>query len=567
MADQRKRLSELPTSKDTKGLYTLGVNDQNEGVKIPIGELLDSVKTPAANAEKAATEAKTAANAATTAANDAKKEAQTATSTANAAKTAAETATQTANEAKNAASGAQSAASSAATSAQNAETAANDAKNSVDEKIAPRLFINVSKLFNNFDPLTLSAAVALLNSHKDIATFNSQGTVITFKTADSWESWQFVKPGAFTITDNWRKFGGSATVGNTYNVTVDEPLPVGFYTLEKAIETAFKKGFNNIGVQITFAIAEKTWKMYQFIGADNTQSAFTNPNNWVDLAGTSAGAETLINIDALCGPCKSATYYTLEYAIAALKALSSEAGIDYAKSGLVITYQTGEHTFETRQFQSTVGNFGEANLWKPFGEGGGSNVETKDEPEEDGKDAFSTGGAFKMIPTAINVDTETEGIVKLALENESGEIIGEQKQFAVGTGTGGSAVVMEITPKESPLYGQAGGTIEFRCAITLKNGTEYQNGIIERVELYDRDTNVLLDTFKPNQATSDDKDSTDDFVFDLSRYFTLASSRRFKFIAYDDSDHTASRNVNVTAVDVTIKSEQTLNYKIGRAHV
>ena len=561
MADQRKRLSELPTSKDTKGLYTLGVNENNEGVKIPIGELIEGVKTPASNAEKAANEAKTAAANATSTANAAKSAADAATQAANAAKTAADTATKTANEAKTASNDAKTAASNAQSAANSAAQSAQNAVTAVDEKVAPRLFINVSKLFNNFDPLTLSAAVALLNSHKDIAMFNAQGTVITFKTADSWESWQFVKPGAFTITDNWRKFGGSATVGNTYNVTVDEPLSMGYYTLETAIAKAFEKGYNNVGLQITFAIAAKTWKMYQFIGADNGRTAFTNPNNWIDLAGTSAGAETLINIDALCGTCQNADFYTLEYAIAALQKLQTETGITYAKPGLVITYQSGENTFETRQFNSTVGNFGEAGLWKPFGEGGGSKVETKDEPEEDGKDAFSTGGAFKLMPTAINIDTETEGVVKVALENEAGEIIGEQKQFAVGTGTGGgSAIIMEITPKESPLYGQAGGTIQFRCAITLKNGTEYESGIVERVELYDRDTNALLDTFKPNQRTSDDKDSTDDFVFDISSYFTLASSRRFKFVAYDDSDHTASRNVNVTAVDVTIKSEQTLNY-------
>lgn len=43
MAEQKKRLSDLPTSTTTSGLYTLGVNAQNEGVKIPIGNLLDDV--------------------------------------------------------------------------------------------------------------------------------------------------------------------------------------------------------------------------------------------------------------------------------------------------------------------------------------------------------------------------------------------------------------------------------------------------------------------------------------------------------------------------------------------
>lgn len=561
MADQRKRLSELPTSTSTDGLYTLGVNGENEGVKIPLGDLFDGVKKPA-------TDAQTAAANAVKAANEAKALASTANNNANTAITGANNANATANAAGQLAATANTTAKSALSTAETANTAAagavktaSDTRTELTGYIAPRLFINATRLLNLTNPADLSAVLVLLNAHKDIAMMNAAGTVITFNAPDGWQSWQFINPGGFTVVGNWRKFGGSASVGNIYNVTVDEPLTMGYYTLETAIEKAYEKGFNNVGVQITFAIADKSWKTYQFIGATNDATAFKNVNNWIDLAGMSAGSETLINIDALCGACTSAEFYTLEYAIAALQSVSRATGIDYAKPGLVITYQSGENKFETRQFQSTVGNFGEAALWVPFGGGGeATSVKTSDTPVEDGTDAFSTGGAFAKIPTAINIDTETEGVVKLALENESGQIIGEQKQFAVGTGTGGgSGVIMEITPEESPLYGQAGGTIEFRCAITLKNGTDYESGIIERVELLDRDTNELLETFKLNKAASADKESFD-FAFDVSRYFTLATARRFKFIAYDDADRTASRNVNVTAVDVTIRSEQTLNY-------
>ena len=42
MADPRKRLTELPTAASTTGLYTLGVNAQNEGVKIPIGDIVNT---------------------------------------------------------------------------------------------------------------------------------------------------------------------------------------------------------------------------------------------------------------------------------------------------------------------------------------------------------------------------------------------------------------------------------------------------------------------------------------------------------------------------------------------
>ena len=562
MADQRKRLSELPTSTSTDGLYTLGVDAQNEGVKIPLGDLFEGVKQPAQQAQTAANNAVTTANTAKTMAQNAQGNANIAITTANEAKTAANNAASVAGDAQTQAAAAQEAAENAQTAANNAVAAVGNTSTAIAAKIAPRIFINATKLLNLQTPANLAAVLVLLNNHADLPLYNIEGAVITFKATDGWQSWQRIKSGAFTVVDNWRKFGGSATVGNTYNVTFDAPLSMGYYTLETAIATAYAKGFNNIGVQITFAIADKSWKSYQFIGASNDETAFKNENNWVDLAGMSAGSETLINIDALCGACKTAEFYTLEYAIAALQAHATATGIDYAKPGLVITYQSGENKFETRQFQSTVGNFGEAALWVPFGGGGdGGTVNTSDDPVEDGTDAFSTGGAFKNIPTAINIDAETEGVVKLALENAAGEIIGEQKQFAVGTGSGGgSGVIMEITPKESPLYGQAGGTIIFKCAITLKNGVEFESGIIERVELYDRDTNTLLETYRVNQAASADKDSTDDFAFDVSRYFSLASSRKFRFIAYDDSDRTASRNVNVTAVDVTIRSEQTLNY-------
>ena len=40
MADQKKRISELPESMETDGLYTLGVNKMNESVKVPLGKIV-----------------------------------------------------------------------------------------------------------------------------------------------------------------------------------------------------------------------------------------------------------------------------------------------------------------------------------------------------------------------------------------------------------------------------------------------------------------------------------------------------------------------------------------------
>lgn len=633
MADQKKRISELPSVGSTDGLLTLGVNAQNESVKVPLGDLLKEYNAAITKSDQA----KTAAEQARTDAGKAKTDAA-------AAKTAAENAATAAADAKTAAEDAQNAVKNITETANNAGLAFFDAivpigtiqqmsttsagdivyvankrvfalrvgttlynnwgtadaylnstrtailKNkvyscnkllyvwdedsaalvlagsdpsAVEEKIADgikaRTFINVNAHYNTAISFTLASAIARFG--EDWVDANGyQGTVLTFKTADGFETWQFVG-GVWSEAENWRKFGGSASVGNCYNVTNDVPIS-GYYDLDKAIAEAFKKGYTSVGIQVTFAIGELTWKTYQYVGVDSTETNFKNPNNWLDLAGMSAGAETLINVDLLCGACTAASFYTLEYAIAAIKALQNSTGITYAKAGLVITYKTADNTWETKQFKGEASDFGEAALWQDFGGAGGSTVETKDEPEAGGKDAFSTGGAHKYIPTQININTETQGVVKLSLANEDGEAIGEEKQFAVGTGSGGGGgTIVTINPQSSPLYGQAGGTMIMRASIQSVTtvGSKEQLNLIERVELYDRDTNQLLETYRLNRASSGDVEDFD-FEFDLSTYFAQAGSRKFRFVAYDDSENNGSRNVNVTAVDVTIKSEQTLNY-------
>lgn len=576
MADLRKRITELPTSSSTSGLFTLGVNEQNEGVKIPIGDLLNGLTQPTQQALSTANAANTAAGEAKTIANEAKTQAAEAKSAADNATSQASIAMTQAEEALSVADNAVDNASTAVSKAQEAIEAVSDADAVLKEIIEPRLFINAQQLLNLTQETTLETVIGALSSHKDISRFKKPGLVITFKGEQGWESWQYVfflrngqqRPQfePFITTNYWRKLGGSAAVGNCFNVTNDVPLSMGYYDLETAIEVAYDKGFRNVGMQITFAIADKSWKTYQYIGADSTETNFKNVGNWLDNAGMSAGDESFIIIDALCGPCSASAFYTLEYAINALVSKSNAMGINYRKSGLVITFQTGENTWEAWQFTSSVGNFGEAGLWKPFGNGGGSNVETKDDPVEDGTDAFSTGGAYKNIPTDISVNTEEEGVVGLQLLNAAGESIGDEKKFAVGTGTGGgqSGLILEFTPEESPLYGQTGGSLIVNAAITLKGSTDFESGIIEKVELYDRDTEQLLETFRLNKATSADKE-TFDFAFDLSRYFSIAGQRKFRFVAYDDSERTAKRNINVTAVDVTISSEQTLHYTASTA--
>jgi hypothetical protein len=641
MADQKKRISELPESSSTKGLYTLGVNARNESVKVPLGELLDGITPKVNQAVSTANEAKTEAGKATTSANNANTTANEAKSLANDASDRAETASELSQKAMSFSRLGSTARFDGFVDRANIMLAsyggskqgevvfvrynkvfaycvdgtyynnwandpsadlffpessryainkdktyicgdklyiwdeeANDlviagsdpteVENSISNAVKPRCFINANVLLNSNDNLTLESVIALLKSNGYAnSEWMAEGMVLTFRTADGWKNYRYTANDyAHIFVGDFEEFGsGNATVGNCYNVTNEQPIS-GYYDLENAINATYSKGFGAVGMQITFAIAKNSWKTYQYVGSDVESSNFKNTQLWLDLAGISAGAETLINVDALCGACTSASFYTLEYAISAITKLQAESGITYAKSGLVITYKTAENTWETKQFKGEASDFGESSLWHDFGGAGGSKVETKDEPQEDGSDAFSTGGAYNYVPANLHVDTETEGVIKISMINAKGETVGDEQQFAVGTGSGeSSGTIVSIIPESAPMYAKAGGSVILKAAIlsiTKQGGQEISN-MIERVELYDRDTNQLLETYRLNQSSSADNESFD-FSFDLSSYFVQASSRKFKLIAYDDSDHSGSRNINVTAVDVTIKSEQTLNY-------
>lgn len=358
-----------------------------------------------------------------------------------------------------------------------------------------------------------------------------------------------------------------SSVAGIYNVTNEIPVQ-GYYVLcdeqnptLSAVHAVWDAKKALSGLIISFEISAGIWKTYQYIGRTVTEVNWKNADNWKDFGSLAAGSETYIIIDEMIGAPIAGEYYTLESAVARLVAYQQETGVNYAKKGLIISYRTGENVMETKQFQGEVTDFGEVGLWKDFG-GGGSEIETSDEPEEDGEDAFSTGGAYKHLPAGINVDTETEGVVKLQLANAEGEGLGDEIQFSVGSGGGGgSGTIVSMAFQTSPMYGNAGSDFILRAAvrsITTVGSTEQEN-TIATIDLYDRDTNMMLERFTFNKASSASM-TTYDFVMDVSKYFTSAGVRRFKCLVTDDAGNTGSRNVNVTAVDVTVQSVQTLQY-------
>lgn len=185
----------------------------------------------------------------------------------------------------------------------------------LEDSIAPRLFFNGNVLTGTEgENLSLAQFVAL-TAGTVFAFARKKGVVVALSTADGLKNYQW-KGTTWNNTDDWRNFGGSAAVGNCYNVTNEAsdllPAGTGYFTLTTAIAAVKTKGVQGVGMQITFAVGESTWKTYQYVGADVTDTNFDLETNWVDMAGITAGNEAVINILDLCGPCTVAPYYNLQ---------------------------------------------------------------------------------------------------------------------------------------------------------------------------------------------------------------------------------------------------------------
>ena len=75
---------------------------------------------------------------------------------------------------------------------------------------------------------------------------------------------------------------------------------------------------------------------------------------WTDFGADSdiIGKDAVLLVDEIAP--LSNGYYTLETAIAAIVSCQQETGVTYERTGLIITYKTGEYEMETRQFQGAV---------------------------------------------------------------------------------------------------------------------------------------------------------------------------------------------------------------------
>lgn len=442
------------------------------------------------------------------------------------------------------------------------------------------LFLNLNALYDTDEPFyTLQSAVSSVDE-----AYQAYGAVVTFLMAElgsngeekykwvayQWQKNVFDEDADWNDVTQWKPFGGGgAAVGNTFNATVEIPLPDGEYYSDIMAETQTHNVLNAVfaadkallGLQITFAISAGSWKTYQYVGPNVTEAQFKSTKNWIDLAGMSAGAEAIINVDNLC-PRTVTGYYTKDSAIDAILSTQQSSGITYAKSGLILTFRTEEYKWETYQFTGEVTDFANKELWKEFG--GGGAVKTSDQPENGGKDAFSTGGAYEMQQSSfdhLDLDQDADNHIIKAVDKRGNEM-GDPILLPKSTGSGSaSGSTLSIYLENPAIYAAFGSDIIANAAIksvTFDGDTEVL-GVIRRLEIIDATTGLSLWSENVNQNSSTSATNYT-FKFDFTPYFAEAAQRDFTIVAYDAEGNVKRRTVTVTAVDVTCTSVQTINY-------
>ena len=392
---------------------------------------------------------------------------------------------------------------------------------------------------------------------------------------EKWETYQWTKTAFDEDADwedetQWEPFGSSGSAdGNCLNVTVEMPksnTTNPYYDLGTAIAAVFSKDRAKLGLQITFAATATTWKQFQYIGSTLSVDDFCNESNWIDMAGTSAGTEPVLNVNDLCGE-GALQYgaYTLESAIKAIADKETETGIIYRKAGMVITYKIGDGKWESKQLVQSVASFNVPGAWEPFGSAKGSEVKTSDKPVKGGKDAFSTGGACDLIPAGHRV-TQEDGTVSIQLVNGAGEDILDPIEFLASQGGGGdsSGTIVSIAFQKAPLYAALGASLRTKAAIrsvTTVGSVETDNSI-ERLELIDKDTKAVVWSANVNKASSPSMTSYT-FELDFTKFFTVAGQKTFTLVATDDTGRTGRKNITVIAEDLTLTCTQRLSQTIA----
>lgn len=387
--------------------------------------------------------------------------------------------------------------------------------------------------------------------------------------------------GLYRIVNDKLTMVGGASVGNTFNLTSEIPTSDPdklFYQLNNPTDTKYyapavvyeqdKAGF---GLQITFAVAHGAWKIYQYVGATLEREDVLSSENWLDLAGMSAGAEAIVNVNEVCED----KDYTMSLAIQALIDLRDTTGVNYLKAGLVITYRRDSsktpHVWETKQFRGQVHDIAPTNgddLWPDFGGGGGSTFDLGNEPEVNGTKALSTGGAYDMEQRSfggLQIEPDPSDYIIKAV-TKAGEPLGDSVKIPKSNGAGGQSGSTLTIYCDSAVWGAYGGKIVLSAAIksVSYDGEDEVLGTIRSLSIIDPTTNIELWSELVNQPSSTSANDLK-FEFDFTEFITGASSKDYKIKATDADGNERTRVISVTAVDVTCTCVQALNYSAATA--
>ncbi len=323
------------------------------------------------------------------------------------------------------------------------------------------------------------------------------------------------------------------------------------------------------GVVLTF-LTENGWQSKQWVNSAD----WNIESNWKDFGANGESIGNTINVNALCENIE----YTLSTAIQAVQNLQKSSGLSYFKSGVVLTFKTadtdnnGAPVWLAYQFTREVADINPADEkpWVPFGGSGSGNVETADTPEQDGKNALSTGGAYAMQEKTIgsfDEDSDENYIYYKAVNLNGKQLDSVVIKIPKNTGGGSSEdSTLSIYFEDAAPTVAFGGDIKIDVAlrsVSYPGGNEVV-GVIRNLSIIDASTGLTL--YSQDMNTLASASATDyKFELDFTSYFSSAASKSFFVQATDADGNTKKKAITIVAVDVTVEQPMALNYTSSTA--
>ena len=328
------------------------------------------------------------------------------------------------------------------------------------------------------------------------------------------------------------------------------------------------------GVVLTF-LTENGWQSKQWTAEVGMGGNWYDESKWTDFGANGESIGNTINVNALCDNIE----YSLSTAIQAVQTLEKESGLSYFKSGVVLTFKTadtdtnGAPVWLAYQFTREVADINPADEkpWVAFGAGGGGNVETSDTPEEGGKSALSTGGAYEMqekVIAGFDEESDEDYIYYKAVNLNGKQLHDVEIKIPKNTGGGGSSEDSTL----SIYFEEAAPTVAFGSdiivnvalrSVSYPDGNEVL-GVIRSLAIVDASTGLTLFSETMNEVGS--ASATDyKFALDFTDYFSSAASKSFFVQATDADGNSKKKAITIVAVDVTVEQPMALNYTSSTA--